>query len=185
MIRSNIGNMVTNATQTLSISGTTAARVLGRADKTLLNKPSLNEEEQARYDQMKVDKQREELSQWEEKTNNAFRRLSGDEQVAYREAQADKMRKFANSSGDEDGGTASVDDVMAGTEIRDGGNDVKAIVDAVIPENLSEQSKSLNRITINDVEYKQKWFARSLVTGQIVKVDNEILEKELEKYANV
>lgn len=59
-IRSNIGNITTNAMQTLAISGTTASRVFrDRADSALNN---LSKEEQSKYHQMKADKMRKEMT---------------------------------------------------------------------------------------------------------------------------
>ena len=51
MNRANFGNVITNGMQILSVGATTAARTLGRADKTLSN---LSKEEQDKLDRKSV-----------------------------------------------------------------------------------------------------------------------------------
>lgn len=71
MIRSNVGNIATNAVNTMSISTTTAKRFLGKADTALNN---LTEEEQAQYKDMQTDKLRSQIADYNEtnEIKNAF-----------------------------------------------------------------------------------------------------------------
>lgn len=122
MIRSNIGNVVTNASQTVSVAGSASTRFLGRHDKTLNNKKSLNglsEEEQGKYEKMRADKKREQIAQFEKKTDSAFRRLSEEEQVAYREAQANKMREASDVKEGKKDKVKSVDELMSNIKSMD------------------------------------------------------------------
>lgn len=62
MNRSNIGNVVTNGMQILSVGATTASRIfLGRADSALNN---LSKEERTTYYKMKADKMRDEMNEY-------------------------------------------------------------------------------------------------------------------------
>lgn len=61
MNRSNIGNVVTNGMQVLSVGTTTAKRFLGRADSALNN---LTKEERAQYNQYRADKMRDEMNDY-------------------------------------------------------------------------------------------------------------------------
>lgn len=62
MNRSNIGNVVTNGMQILSVGATTASKVLlGRADSALNN---LTKEERGKYFQMKADKMKDEIADY-------------------------------------------------------------------------------------------------------------------------
>lgn len=62
MNRANIGNVVTNGMQILSVGATTASKIfLGRADSALNN---LSEEEKTTYYKMKADKMRDEMNEY-------------------------------------------------------------------------------------------------------------------------
>jgi hypothetical protein len=65
MIRSNVGNVVTNATQIMSVGATTAGRLLGKADSALNN---LSEQEKTDYFEMKANKMRDETKAYNEKS---------------------------------------------------------------------------------------------------------------------
>ena len=84
MNRANLGNVITNGMQILSVGSTTASRLfshernLGQAQNTLnnVNKQqsqqekimgNLTEEEQQKYYKMKADKRKEEVEKWENK----------------------------------------------------------------------------------------------------------------------
>lgn len=65
MNRSNVGNVVTNGMQILSVGATTASRVLkGKADSALNN---LSKEEQRAYHEMGANKMRDEMKSYNER----------------------------------------------------------------------------------------------------------------------
>ena len=154
MNRSNVGNIVTNGMQILSVGATTAARTLGRADSALNN---LSKEEKKEYYQMQADKMRDETKQYYDKSDSAFHNLSEEEQVQYRQFQADKMRKQMSDSEDD------VDTLMA---------------DA--PSSNSPQSPELTKKIIGDIEWTRKWTGRNIKTNRFVASRDNIedLEKE-------
>lgn len=70
MIRSNVGNIVTNGQQIMSVGAFTAGglkRSLGRADTALNN---LSKEERQNYSKMKADKMRDEINAYNSKSSN-------------------------------------------------------------------------------------------------------------------
>lgn len=88
-IRSNIGNITTNAMQTLAVSGTTASRFFrDRADSALNN---LSKEEQAQYYQMRADKMRKEMSDFYSQEEKA--KTDPKTYTKYTEEQAKKVGK--------------------------------------------------------------------------------------------
>lgn len=140
MNRSNVGNVITNGTQILSVGATTASRVLGRADKTLNN---LTKEEQEMYDKMQGDKKREQIKSFYNKTDNAFRRLSDDEQSEYRDYQADLMRKQMSKFEEEE--NQSVDKIMGESGLS---------IENFLPN--TEQAKELGVSVNNNISYIKK-----------------------------
>lgn len=87
MNRYNFGNVITNGTQILSVGSTTAGKVFrDKADSSLNNlgteqktkkmsneskiMQNLNEEEQAKYYQMKADKRKSQIEKWENKSKS-------------------------------------------------------------------------------------------------------------------
>lgn len=64
MNRSNIGNVVTNGMQILSVGATTAARMLGHADSALNN---LSSDERKKLTEVRANKLRDEISKYENK----------------------------------------------------------------------------------------------------------------------
>lgn len=107
MIRSNVGNVVTNGVQIGSVGLTTASRVLGSADSALNN---LSREERARYGKMQANKLRDEMSAYETGGASMTQHLSEQELTDYRAKQADKAREFTYGKDEEE--SQSVDDLM-------------------------------------------------------------------------
>lgn len=64
MNRSNVGNVVTNGMQILSVGATTAAGMLGHADSALNN---LSSEERRKLTEVRANKLRDEISEYENK----------------------------------------------------------------------------------------------------------------------
>ena len=120
MNRANFGNVITNGMQILSVGATTAARTLGRADKVLSN---LSKEEQDKLYKMKADKLRTEMSEYETGGSSAMQHLSPEEKTTYRQKQAENIRKFTNSEGDED----SIDNIMKGMELKNNSPQVEEL----------------------------------------------------------
>lgn len=113
MIRSNVGNIVTNGQQILSVGAFTAGglkRSLGRADTALNN---LSKEERQNYIKMQADKMRDEMNAYNSGGASATQHLSEEELTQYRQAQADDMRKKINKSQGSD--VESVDKIMGAT----------------------------------------------------------------------
>lgn len=108
MNRFNFGNVTTNGMQILSVGATTAARTLGRADKTLNN---LSEDEKKALGKMKSDKLRDQINRYNTGGESATQHLSEQELTDYRKKQADDIRKKTYGSGEE-----SIDAIMEGAE---------------------------------------------------------------------
>ena len=108
MNRFNLGNVVTNGMQILSVGATTAARTLGRAETTLNN---LSEDERKSYFQMKADKLRDETNRYNTGGESATQHLSEQELTDYRKKQADDIRKKTYGGEEE-----SIDAIMASAE---------------------------------------------------------------------
>ena len=118
MNRSNIGNVITNGMQILSVGATTASHVLGSADKALNN---LTPEERKKYDLMRADKMREEMQDYynpERQLNKQFKEnkikdereayyakgsspmqhLTLDEKTKFQKMKAEKIKESINDS---------------------------------------------------------------------------------------
>ena len=107
MNRFNFGNVTTNGMQILSVGATTAARTLGRADRTLNN---LSGDERKSYFQMKADKLRDQTNRYNTGGESATQHLSEQELTDYRKKQADDIRKKTYGGEEE-----SVDTLMEGS----------------------------------------------------------------------
>lgn len=108
MNRYNLGNVITNGMQILSVGATTAAKTLGRADQTLNN---LSDDEKSAYYKMKADKIRDEINRYNTGGESATQHLSKEELTDYRKKQADDIRKKTYGKEEE-----SVDAIMEGSE---------------------------------------------------------------------
>lgn len=134
MNRSNVGNIVTNGMQILSVSAASAKGILGRNETTLNNLSrkerldyqsmqadkmreemqsyyNMSSKERLDYKNMQADKMRDEVETYYNKGSSPMQHLSQDEITKYREKQADNIRKMI-SEGEE---VESVDDIMSNT----------------------------------------------------------------------
>ena len=143
MNRYNLGNVITNGTQILSVGATTAAKTLGRADQTLNN---LSDDEKSAYYKMKSDKIRDEINRYNTGGESAIQHLSEEELTDYRKKQADDIRKKTYGEEEE-----SVDVIMEGTTqlLRDNSPQVKPlnIRAKKIEEWYGDWLKSKNKIS--------------------------------------
>lgn len=91
MIRSNIGNVASNAMGTLSISATTAKRFLGKADTALNN---LTKEEQAQYKEIQTDKLRNQIENYNKKKDpTSIDSILDNEKIEIESEQANNLNK--------------------------------------------------------------------------------------------
>lgn len=153
MIRSNVGNIVTNGQQILSVGAFTAGgliRSLGKADSALNN---LSKEERQKYTQMQADKMRDEMNAYNSGGASATQHLSEEELTQYRQAQADDIRRKINKSQGSD--VESVDEIMGGTSSSSRGTP------PALREN-SEQVPELNLKMQRDREWFQTWYDTSI-----------------------
>lgn len=153
MIRSNVGNIVTNGQQVISVGAFTAGglrRSLGKADSALNN---MSKEDRQKYMQMKADKMRNEANTYFSGGESATQHLSEEELTLYRQAQADDIRKKINKSQGSD--VESVDEIMGGTSSNDGSTP------PTLQEN-SEQVAELNLRMQRDREWFQSWYDTSI-----------------------
>lgn len=123
MIRSNVGNVVTNAMQIASVSAHTAAGMVRSAKKDKLAQAqnalnNLSDEERSRYVQMQADKMREQTEQYYGKASSPTQHMSLQEQEDYQSAVAESRRKFTKKQFEQDDETESVDDIMQGLELK-------------------------------------------------------------------
>lgn len=138
MNRSNIGNVITNGMQILSVGAITAARTLGKADQTLNN---LTKQERQDYYKMKADKIRDDVSRYNAGGTSPYQHLSNEEAAQYQSAVADDMRKKISGNDIDD-----VDDLMSDIPYVDN----------------SPQMSSIKQKLTSDSEYLRK---RKLVNG--------------------
>lgn len=150
MNRSNVGNVATNAMQIESVSLTTAAKFLGDASSAMnnLSKAERNQYQAMRADkmrdeiadyqavgkeaaQMRTDKTREQIDTYRAGGESPFQHLSLEEQRAYRQKQAEGIRKYTEYEDDNDNSSnPSVDDLM-----RSGSPQAQAIATKVSTDN--------------------------------------------------
>lgn len=170
MIRSNVGNIITNGQQILSVGAFTAGglkRSLGRADTALNN---LSKEERQNYVKMQADKMRDEMNAYNSGGSSATQHLSEEELTQYRQAQADDIRKKINKS--QGSGVESVDKIMEATSSNDN------TVPLTLKEN-SEQVPYVNTYTGDNYEWLQDWYD-TRIKGKF-KISNKT-KSELLKY---
>ena len=123
MIRSNVGNVVTNAMQIGSVSAHTAAGMVRSAKKEKLAQAqnalnNLSDEERSRYVQMQADKMREQIEQYYGQASSPTQHMSLQEQSDYQSAVAESRRKFTKKQFEPEDGEQSVDDIMQGLELK-------------------------------------------------------------------
>lgn len=123
MIRSNVGNVVTNAMQIGSVSAHTAAGMVRGAKKEKLAQAqnalnNLSDEERSRYVQMQADKMREQTEQYYGQASSPTQHMSLQEQADYQSAVAESRRKFTKKQFEPEDGEQSVDDIMQGLELK-------------------------------------------------------------------
>lgn len=146
MIRSNVGNVVTNAMQIGSVSAHTAAGMVRGAKKEKLAQAqnalnNLSEEERSRYVQMQADKMREQTEQYYRQASSPTQHMSLQEQSDYQSAVAESRRKFTKKQFEPEDGEQSVDDIMQGLELK---------VDSPQGEELSIKSRT-------DIQWLDDW----------------------------
>lgn len=160
MNRSNVGNIVTNAQQVLSVGAFTAGgyrRSLAKAEQTLNNRAksaegTLSPEDEARYRAMKSGKKMEAVRRWETASDDPYRLLSDKEASDVTAKKAEKLKEFAYGKDEEepkkpeDKTPKTVDEAMSG---------VPPIEDS------SEQSSEVIRKVDNDMKWLEKRTSKS------------------------
>lgn len=113
MNRSNVGNVVTNGMQILSVGATTATRLLGRADTALNN---LSPEERKAYVQMQADKMRDEVREYNTGGASPKQHMTSSELSDYQTAKAKDMNEYTKNKlkGDNEN---DIDSIMEGLAI--------------------------------------------------------------------
>ena len=113
MNRSNVGNVVTNGMQILSVGATTATRLLGRADTALNN---LSPEERKAYVKMQADKMRDEVREYNTGGASPKQHMTSRELSDYQTAKAKDMNEYTKNrlKGDDEN---DVDSIMEGLAI--------------------------------------------------------------------
>lgn len=144
MNRSNIGNVVTNGMQILSVGATTGARTLGRADKVLNN---LSPDEQKSYFEMKANKIRDDINSYNNKSESALQHLSEEEKITYREKQANDIREYIGKDND---------------------NDIDSLMSDIVTR--GEQSQEINTRTRADINWLNDWFNKNLSHKNIITI---------------
>lgn len=119
MNRANFGNIVTNAMQVENVSATTAARFLGDLTSSLNN---LSLKEKREISEMKANQAREELETYKSGGKSAFQHLTPEEQGAYRQKQAEDIKKYVYGSEDDGESDINIDDIM-----KDNSHEIKHI----------------------------------------------------------
>lgn len=141
MIRSNTGNIVTNAVQIGSVGLTTASGVLkhlGSADNALNN---LTKDERKQLGEVRANKLRDEISRYQTGGENSLQHLTPEEQTDYRAKQAEDIKKYTYRQQEES--EESIDTYM---------KDVDSIYTTNSPQVENIQSK-----LSNDREFLNDW----------------------------
>lgn len=155
MNRSNVGNIVTNAQQVLSVGAFTAGgyrRSLAKAEQTLNNRAksaegTLSPEDEARYRAMKSGKKMEAVRRWETASDDPYRLLSDKEASDVTAKKAEKLREFAYGKDEIDSDTTeSVDELLSA---------------AATIEDSSEQSSEVVTKVDNDMKWLEKRTSKS------------------------
>lgn len=108
MNRSNVGNIVTNGMQILSVGATTASRLFrDKADSALNN---LSPEEKKDYFEMKANKMRDEIKKYNSGGASPDQHMTEEELYDYQEAVAENRRKYTERTFNAD--NESVDQIM-------------------------------------------------------------------------
>lgn len=150
MNRSNVGNIVTNAQQVLSVGAFTAGgyrRTLAKAEQTLNNRAAASEgalspEEEARYRAMKSGKKMEAVRRWETASDDPYRLLSDKEASDVTAKKAEKLKEFAYGKDEVDSDSSeSVDELLSSTPTI---------------EDSSEQSSEVIKKVDNDMKWLHK-----------------------------
>lgn len=113
MNRLNVGNVVTNGMQIMSVAGTTAAAGVRRSRSdaaSALN--NMTDEEISDYSKMRADKMRDETRQYNTGGASPTQHLTDEELEAYQKKRAEGMRAFAKGE-DEDEDSIDVDSIMS------------------------------------------------------------------------
>lgn len=129
-VRSNTGNIITNATQIGSVAATTAGglvRHLADASKALRNKKQQEYENSLKPSKYAVAKTPE---------------------IARAVGEAEEAKREARALGKEESEVVEVDKLVGGTS-----SDDKVFVDSVIKKDMSEQSRELNASIYENLKY--------------------------------
>lgn len=160
MIRSNVGNIVTNGQQVLSVGAFTAGglkRSLGRADTALNN---LSDEQKKEYYKMRANKMMDEVNEYNSKGASFKQHLTLEELESLRKMEADNVIKKINGDKGSDG--ESVDDVLKDVPSSDNKSPL------TLEEN-SEQVKQLNIAIAERNKWKNKYDTLNKETKMFLK----------------
>lgn len=142
MNRSNVGNVITNGMQILSVGATTASRTLGKADQTLNN---LTKQERQDYYKMKSDKIRDETNQYNSGGASATQHLSQEELTKYRQVQANDIRKRINSDEGFNEDIEDIDSLMSGLSFEDNSPQISSIKQKINSDSEYLRKRNLTR----------------------------------------
>ena len=160
MNRSNIGNIVTNAQQVLSVGAFTAGgyrRTLAKAEQTLNNRAAASEgalspEEEARYRAMKSGKKMEAVRRWETASDDPYRLLSDKEASDVTAKKAEKLKEFAYGKDEENQDSKKPD----GKKIDSSESVDELLSSTPTIEDSSEQSAEVIKKVDNDMKWIKK-----------------------------
>lgn len=108
MNRSNVGNVVTNGMQILSVGGTTASRIFrDKADSALNN---LSDDEKEAYYKMKADKMRDETNKYNSGGFSPDQHMTESELHDYQKAVAENRIKYTEKTFNSE--NENVDEIM-------------------------------------------------------------------------
>lgn len=158
MNRANFGNIITNAMQVENVSATTAARFLGDLTSSINN---LSFKEKKEIGEMRANQVKEELETYKSGGKSAFQHLTPEEQGAYRQKQAEDIRKYTLGSDSYDESNVSIDELM-----KDNSNQIQYI-----------KTKSTN-----DLDWVKNWgernLKRNILTRTAIDEFNEYVERK-------
>lgn len=177
MNRSNVGNIVTNAQQVLSVGAFTAGgyrRSLAKAEQTLNNRAAaaegaLSPEEESRYRAMKSGKKMEAVRRWETGSDDPYRLLSDKEASDVTAKKAEKLREFAYGKDEE---------TPKKTESKEPETVDEAMSDVPPIEDSSEQSSEVIRKVKSDIAWARRRGRKKTKTYNFKNNNTKMEEKD-------
>lgn len=143
-IRSNVGNIITNGMQILSVGATTASRVLGDYSKTL-NNSSLSQEDKDTILKAKEQKQLRNAQRELAGGTDIYQHMTNEQASSLQKARAEKALSITNEEEEESIDKLGITEVSNDNQIEEKVNDLE-----------TEQMKQANPYIFNNIKWAEE-----------------------------